>query len=610
MTFNKTFSGFLKEHYNFVFFTLTLFIVFNIVNCKTDNTIDKINGEFLINHISYQQNKFKKIVFQTKSDIIPKNFKILDMNEKTVYQSTFQKGGKVDNWHTGNAYEAIFTDLKQLGKFYAVLNLNNETIKSKVFTISKDNLTNQCLDLLIKGFQSQRCKSPFNEKDKKMSFFGKRKDIVDVHGGWYDASGEKGKYFSHLCFTNYMNPQQTPMFVWNILETIYQYDKSNNKDIQIFNKLINEAVYGADFLVRMQDKEGYFYLIVFAGWSCEAEKREICAYEGHDGKKTEDYKAGFREGGGLAIASLARISTMKKFGDYNSKIYLEKAIKGFEHLKKFNKQYIDDGKENILDEYCALLASIELYGATKEKKYLDYSRIKMKKLTGYLKDDNNYKSWWSADKEGIRPFFHAADAGLPLIALYRYLQFETEEEFKTTAVIAIRKSVNHELKITNEVNNPYGYPRQYVKSPKSDKKASFFIPHNNESGYWWQGENARISSLASAFRLVLPYLHKDKRTDAKIYATNQINWILGLNPYDTCMLDGIGRNNPDYKEGENSLNYKGGVCNGITAGFNDTTDIAFMPLPQNNDPSQRWRWSEQWLPHLSWFMLAISCSGM
>ena len=37
---------------------------------------------------------------------------------------------------------------------------------------------------------------------------GKR---ADLHGGWYDASGDVSKYLSHLSYANYMNPQQTPL---------------------------------------------------------------------------------------------------------------------------------------------------------------------------------------------------------------------------------------------------------------------------------------------------------------------------------------------------------------------------------------------------------------
>jgi hypothetical protein len=73
------------------------------------------------------------------------------------------------------------------------------------------------------------------------------------------------------------------------------------------------------------------------------------------------------------------------------------------------------------------------------------------------------------------------------------------------------------------------------------------------------------------------------------------------------MLDGAGRNNPEYHETGGNLNYRGGVCNGITGG-DDETDIVFMPSPYDKDVSHRWRWAEQWLPHSSWLMLALAAS--
>ncbi|WP_164831602.1 hypothetical protein, partial [Salinivibrio socompensis] len=50
--------------------------------------------------------------------------------------------------------------------------------------------------------------------------------------------------------------------------------------------------------------------------------------------------------------------------------------------------------------------------------------------------------------------------------------------------------------------------------------------------------------------------------------------------------------------------------NGITAGMEDETQIAFNPMPYCDDMAQNWRWGEQWLPHASWFMLAISAQTL
>lgn len=433
-------------------------------SCKTQT----VEGELLINHTGYQAKGMKKAVLQTLSDITPDNFMVINELEEVVFEGKFEKGGKIDHWHTGNAYEANFTEFTQSGTFKAVAKLGSGTIESRFFTIDNSSFAEKALELLVDGFESQHVVGKFNEKDAKMSFFGDRNDIVDVSGGWYDASGDHAKYLSHLSYANFLNPQQTPLFVWNLLESVDQYTKNNDRpDTGLRDRMLAEASYGADYLVRMQDEAGYFYLTVFANWSGDPERREICAYIGQDGKRTDEYQAAFREGGGMAIAALARASKMPNSGDFTSENYLEVAKKGFAHLLEYNVNYVDDGKENIIDDYCALLAATELYAVTDEAIYLEHARKRMQQLVDRLSDDENYKGWWLAD-DGNRPYFHASDAGLPLITLNRYLAFETDEDMKNKAVGAVQRSIDFELSITNEVNNPFGYPRQYVKALDED----------------------------------------------------------------------------------------------------------------------------------------------
>lgn len=585
---------------------ITFFLLGTFSTLATDNPKQDM---LLLNHVGYETNGIKKVVLQTHSNTLPNQFQIENQTGEVVYSGKFTIGGKVDGWHTGNAYSADFSAFTTLGEFQVVVDFRGTKLKSRFFEISASTLAEQSLALLLDGFESQHIIDPYSARDKKMSFFGERNDFVNVEGGWYDASGEQGKYLSHLCFSNYMNPQQTPIFVWNVLEAESQYSgESQESNKEIKSRFLSEAAYGADFLVRMLDKEGYFYLTVFANWSGDPERREICAYVGQDGKRTADYKAGFREGAGIAIAALARAAKEKISGAYSTDSYLKAAEKGFTHLLQNNQKYIDNGIENILDDYCALLAATELYAATEKEAYLAYARKRMLQLSGKLQSDSKYDNWWGVEENNPRPFFHGADAGLPVISMTKYLEIEKDTEFRDKAITSIRKSVEFELKITNEVHNPFGYPRQYVKAVNEEQnRAAFFLPHQNETGYWWQGENSRLASLAAAFHMAQPYLTNAQKESSLVYAANNLNWIYGLNPYDMSMLEGIGYNNPEYIETVN-LNFRGGVCNGITAGFTDETDIAFMPLPQNDDPAQRWRWSEQWMPHAAWLILAVSAA--
>jgi hypothetical protein len=431
---------------------------------------------------------------------------------------------------------------------------------------------------------------------------------VDVHGGWFDASGDVSKYLSHLSYANYLNQQGTPMVVWGLLNAAdLLRDRKDLRLRTVAQLMIDEAVYGADFLVRMQDPAGYFYQSVFDGWSWDPKRREICAYKTQQGVKLTTYQAGMREGGGLTIAALARVAALKRDGDFPAARYLAAAEKGFAHLATHNREYLDDHQENILDDYCGLLAAAELYQATHKAAYLQAARERAGSLASRLGGDDRWKKFWRADAAGKRPYFHAVEAGLPVVALLRYRAIETDSGRQGAALQAVKDAVAFELAITAEVANPFGYARQYVSDLDGGKRSAFFFPHHNESGYWWQGENARLGSLATAALLASRDLDAQAAPGLRRYAADQLDWILGLNPFDMCMLQGRGRNNPELLP-ENP-NAPGGVCNGVTSGFSDEHDIDFMPPPQDADHEQNWRWAEQWLPHAAWLAMALAAQA-
>lgn len=509
--------------------------------------------------------------------------------------------GKVANWHQGQFYSIDFSAFTTSGLYY----LSIGSSQSHPFKINNNLLMKQTFSDVLHYFKSQRCGGMFEQQDHQIPIVNTQ-TTFDVHGGWYDASGDVSKYFSHLSYANYLNPQQTPMVVWNMLKGL-----SLTNDMTAFApfsavRLTEEALFGADFLVRMQNPKGFFYMTVFDKWSKDPKQREICAYETQNGHKLSDYQAGFRQGGGVTIAALAAASRLDQHGDYTQNQYLEAAVKGYQHLCKYNTQYLNDGTENIIDEYCALLAATELFKTTQKNDYLFEARRWAKALMSRQFSDQNCSHYWSANEDGSRPYFHAAEAGLPVIALTEYVSIENDTILKKQTLSVIENALRFELTITHNVNNPFSYPRQYVKAVDGDKREAFFVAQKNESGYWWQGENARLASLSTMASIVQPYLTDlGLKCQLKRFAQSSLDWILGLNPYDMCMLDGHGHNNPDYLPELGFFNAKGGVCNGITSGFDDEQDIAFNPEGQKDDMLQNWRWAEQWIPHGAWYLLAI-----
>ncbi|EOX4080682.1 MULTISPECIES: glycoside hydrolase family 9 protein [Vibrio] len=557
----------------------------------------------LTNHIGYERLGPKKAIIQTEQPHLSSYTAqlICATSEQTVATFAVEEQGKVANWHQGYFYLIDFSSFTTSGDYF----LQVEDTRSSSFIVGEHILLDQTLSDVIHYFKSQRCGGIFDKQDRQLPVLNSNKK-VDVHGGWYDASGDVSKYLSHLSYANYLNPQQTPMVVWNILKGVSLLEGS--EDIAAFTRtrLIEEALFGADFLVRMQNEKGFFYMTVFDKWSKDTAQREICAYETQLGHKFDDYQAGFRQGGGVAIAALAAASRLSVHGEYDQQKYRNAAENGYWHLKEHNTQYLNDGEENIIDEYCALLACVELFKATKETRYLEESRLWAQRLVARQMSDEQIQHFWSANQDGSRPYFHAAEAGLPVIALCEYLSIEDDSARAESVKRIVNLACEFEITISNKVINPFGYPRQYVKGVNESKREAFFVAHNNESGYWWQGENARLGSLATMSYLAQPHIaSQEVQQQLSVFAQDALNWVVGLNPYDMCMLDGHGRNNPDYLPQYGFFNAKGGVCNGITGGFEDEEDIAFNPPAQKEDVLQNWRWGEQWIPHGAWYLLAI-----
>jgi hypothetical protein len=135
-----------------------------------------------------------------------------------------------------------------------------------------------------------------------------------------------------------------------------------------------------------------------------------------------------------------------------------------------------------------------------------------------------------------------------------------------------------------------------------------------QAGGWWQGENARIASLAAAARLAARHTG-DSEFAARLrgYADDQLNWICGLNPYASCMLNGSGLNNPAYYDVAGSWQFlptAGGINNGICGMNVPGSGILYEPGYRSDefvsDWPDDWRRMEQWLPHSTWFMYALA----
>jgi glycosyl hydrolase family 9/cellulase-like Ig domain-containing protein len=509
-----------------------------------------------------------------------------------------------DEWAPGEYfYTADFSAFQTAGTFHVRVTVGGIDVASAPFQIADDALANLTIPSILGYYKAQRAVSPEEWAADQAVLLNDGSKRVDLRGGWCDASGDVSKYLSHLAYANFMNPQQTPMVTWELADAAERIpDLLNAAGAQ--GAMQDEALWGADYLYRALSTDDYFYMVVFSFFSPNATDRKGVGLLA-DGMTNDKWQATFRAGGGMAIAALARISRWNKNGMYfTSRNYLDGARRAFANLLVNNTSYIDDGKENIIDDYGALMAATELWIATHDVQYRDEARKRMNNLAARMTPVGYFRA-----DDAKRPFWHAADAGLPIVALVRYLDEESDAPFRGTALDTIKKALDYEIAVTNAVGNPYGYARQTFVY-QGAVKDGFFIPQENETGWWWQGENARLASLAAAAilggRLVYP-ANNGWGVDERLasLASRQVAWILGANPYDVCFMNGFGQNNPpaitaNFGHGTQ----KGGISNGITGqeGKGDGSGIDY----KTSDNGDEWRWIEQWIPHAGWFLTAVS----
>ena len=152
--------------------------------------------------------------------------------------------------------------------------------------------------------------------------------------------------------------------------------------------------------------------------------------------------------------------------------------------------------------------------------------------------------------------------------------------------------------IVAEPDNAFGISQQ-----KFGKEGFFFEPSST------LGHNYEF--LCRAWSAIKVYtVLKDKRVLA--YALDQMNFVLGANPYDLCMMEGVGTVNPlRYHHryikipGRELGKVPGAIPNGFVRDMIGNDRPGFdLSLGGREYPS--YRTSEPWLVHNVFYLLAVT----
>ena len=579
--------------------------------------------KILTNHMGYSADGPKKVVIRCADGEAPGACRLVDAAGRVCRSLLPCEAGPVANWNKGTFWTADFTDYTAEGEYQVEAEGPGGCVRSHPFRISGKVLTMRMISAVGYYFKAQRDSGEWLAADRALPFAGPREGIVDAHGGWYDATGDYGIHMSHLSHSTWHNPQQMPFSAYAFFKVHEFLTAGGNEEYtMVKRRALDEGFWGADFLLRMRAPSGSFYRTISRakaldavhgtrtlGFEYKGSSAQFSATAATADSETvtdENYECSLRCGGGLAIAALAAAGRHFYLGaGHSQQEYVLAAKEAWAHLSRHNEAYTNDGKWNLVDEYCALIAVTELWRTTGEYEYLAAARDLAARIGARTVPTGPQMR--RLEMASGRPFYSAADEGMPLVALLQYAETEPDPQAAEEARRLAGEIFRYQLHLTDSVVNPFGYPRMECLDGGTIH-TRFFFSHESTAAPWWQGDNARLASLSAAARMlsrVTP--DPDFAARCRKLAQDTLDWIMGCNPFDACMIEGYGYHNIQYfYEGRyDFLNCPGGICNGITSGLHDEEGIEFVTRP-TEEVSDNWRWAEQWIPHASWYLYAMA----
>jgi hypothetical protein len=135
-------------------------------------------------------------------------------------------------------------------------------------------------------------------------------------------------------------------------------------------------------------------------------------------------------------------------------------------------------------------------------------------------------------------------------------------------------------------------------------------------GDWNVGQNSYYLNAASAALFAYNFTQEEKYLN---FALRQLDWVLGLNPFALCMMEGLGSKNPtayhnrlDTEPGNIRGAIPGCVPNGIVrlpATNNEITEDKpwfDFKVPNIERGGASYDSNEPWLPHNCYYLLTAS----
>ena len=145
----------------------------------------------LVDQVGFETNAPKQaLVVGTKKDHLTQ-FALVDSGTgKTVLSGDLKLSGEVYDWDGRVFWTADFSSWQTPGHYTLQVRGDGGAISSCAFDIDDNILERNTLSNVVFYFKGQRSSGLFDAADRHLALPGNQSSFVDLHGGWYDATGD------------------------------------------------------------------------------------------------------------------------------------------------------------------------------------------------------------------------------------------------------------------------------------------------------------------------------------------------------------------------------------------------------------------------------------
>ena len=552
MTSSRLFKGNPFSHASIFLITISLAMAFPYP-AFSQTPPDRVS--LWVNHVGYTPDAGKVCVIPAGGE---ETFEVVEATaNRVVFSGTLKETtGDFGTYRTGD-----FSAVANPGYYY----VRTASERSYPFVIS-ENVYDDALQKIVSYFAKQRCGasgtgyfSPCHTDDGVRIDNGKH---IDVTGGWHDASDLRK---------------------W-VVATIYGIiGLARVSDVLHPDwddgKILGELKWGNKYFLSMQEQEGY--IMDFIGGDV--------IYNPDNNRWTDNVI-------GTGDDRLIQTRPVGPTGQYNfitSQALVSRFSRGQD--PGYSKQCLEAGlrcldwclANNIgrgyVDLGAAIEACVELYKTTQGQKYRDLAAQFAKRLSALqyreaIGDKVQISGFYMTPGGKQTPDKDIWQGCMQLMGLADLVTLFPDHPDVPEWKNAIRLYAEEYLAKMASLNNfgivPYGLFAG--EDPGGNRIIGgyyyryFFEPDQG----WWVGNNALVASAGVGLLKAAKILGN---TTLASLAQRQLDWILGVNPFNASTIDGVGYNQPQHFIGRQFYPFTphidGAVMNGIGGFKNDMPDI-------------------------------------